>query len=135
MTEIDNINKKIEIEEKTIEDLRDPSKFTDINIETSSNKKFLRKMVDKLIQRSQDNLNSLKQQLKDLEESKLIQYAPSLGDCQLNNELINQLEITNNLITQHKNDLLKQIKRGGTRKKQKTKQKRKTKGIRRKTRR
>ena len=33
MTEIDNINKKIEIEEKTIEDLRDPSKFTDINIE------------------------------------------------------------------------------------------------------
>ena len=133
MTEIDNINKKIEIEEKTIEDLRDPSKFT--YKDDNPNKIFLRKMVDKLIQNSQDNLNSLKQQLKDLEESKLIQYAPSLGDCQLNNELINQLEITNNLITQHKNDLLKQIKRGGTRKKQKRKQKRKTKGIRRKTRR
>ena len=133
MTEINNINKKIEIEEKTIEDLRDPSKFT--YKDDNPNKIFLRKMVDKLIQNSQDNLNSLKQQLKDLEESKLIQYAPSLGDCQLNNELINQLEITNNLITQHKNDLLKQIKRGGTRRKQKRKQKRKTKGIRRKTRR
>ena len=133
MTEINNINKKIEIEEKTIEDLRDPSKFT--YKDDNPNKIFLRKMVDKLIQNSQDNLNSLQQQLKDLEESKLIQYAPSLSDCPLNNELINQLEITNNLITQHKNDLLKQIKRGGTRRKQKRKQKRKTKGIRRKTRR